>query len=123
ESKTKEELFKYKDKIFLELYVYFYSKEKNRLISVKEFMNFYKLEGSIYNTLLHIFFEIKNKITYVKTLNLYIETDKYNYIIKVLDKKGLKTYIIHIKKIKKYLTIDKNKKKYNNLFKKIKFIY
>src|SRR5699024_2740032 len=109
ESKTKEELFKYKDKIFLELYVYFYNKKNNRLISVKEFMNFYKLEGIIYNTLLHIFFEIKNKITYVKTLNLYIETDKYNYIIQVLDEIGLDSPIIHIEEIKEYFPSGEKK--------------
>src|SRR5690625_6134480 len=72
-------------------------------------MNFYKLEGSIYNTLLHIFFEIKNKITYVKTLNLYIETDKYNYIIQVLDEIGLDSPIIHIEEIKEYFPSGEKK--------------
>lgn len=102
EAKTHRQLLNYmlnNKKLNLKLY-FQYCTEHSKLLTLDDFMQEFEIEGDLNKTLLSIFFDIDDSITYLRELDRYILTADYEAIGESIDKIDYSKPIIEIDEFK-----------------------
>lgn len=99
-------LFEKEKLTYLDFYIYHYTNERSQIITVDNFMNYYTLDESTYAKLLHIIFDNKKTIKYIKELNVYVGSEEYEFVNDILQEVGIGDPIIKVDDIKRYFEED-----------------
>ncbi|MGH0555423.1 sigma factor-like helix-turn-helix DNA-binding protein [Bacillus pretiosus] len=82
ETKGQNRLVSYKKQLNLKQY-FQYCTEHSKLLTIDDFMQTFEVDGDLNKTLLNIFFDIDNSVTYLRELDCYMLTSDYQNISKI----------------------------------------
>ncbi|MFD6440903.1 sigma factor-like helix-turn-helix DNA-binding protein [Peribacillus sp. NPDC060186] len=105
EAKGRNRLVNCKKQLNLKLY-FQYCTEHSRLMTLDEFMQAFAIEGDLNKTLLEIFFDIDDSITYLSELDRYILTSDYEGLRESIEKIDYSQPIIEIDELKQLFNED-----------------
>ncbi|MED1511845.1 sigma factor-like helix-turn-helix DNA-binding protein [Bacillus proteolyticus] len=105
EVKGRNRLVAYKKQLNLKQY-FQYCTEHSKLLTLDDFMQAFEIEGDLYKTLLDIFFDIDDSITYLSELDRYILTSDYEGIRENIEKIDYSQPIIEIDELKQLFNED-----------------
>lgn len=105
EVKGRRRLIEYKKQLNLKLY-FRYCTEHSKLLTLDDFMQAFEIEGDLNKTLLEIFFDIDESITYLNDLDRYILTSDYEGIRESIEKIDYSQPIIEIDELKQLFNED-----------------
>lgn len=99
ESKATRRLPSFKKQLNLKMY-FQYCTEHSKILKIKEFMQALGLESYLDETLLILFFEMEESITYIESIDRYIGTNVYNSIMHNFNRIDFTKAIIEVNEIK-----------------------
>lgn len=105
EAKGHKRLVGFKKQLNLNIY-FQYCTEHSKLLTLDEFMHTFEIEGDLNKTLLEIFFDIEDSVTYLSDSNRYILTSIYDGLRESIEKIDFSQPIIQVDDLKQLFNED-----------------